>query len=222
MKRSAAAAPVTIPLLCLALAVSGYFGPWIDHKTAALTRTGFELSEFAKLFPQVQSGEVGIIRAFLFTPPIAGGLALSALIYRHKRGNLVRVAGTIFGILLALTAIPPYEYLGDPQYRGQLVLAAGGLLLVLLSPLTRWLSARAHNGVTVVLAVVGAVPALWQFSLLRPIVAAVYNKPIQLGWGLMTCSIGYAALLVYATTRMIQGDPRGRSLDSNGNAPKTL
>lgn len=214
MKRSAAGSRLAIPLLCLALAVSGYFGPWVGHKTAALTRTGFELSEFAKLFPQVQSGAVRIIRAFLFTPPIAAGLALSALIYRHRCGNLVRVAGTIFGVLLALTAVPPYEYLGDPRYRGQLAMAAGGLLLVLLSPLTRRLSSRAHNCVNAVLAVMGIVPALWQFSLLRPLVATVYNRPVELGWGVMICTIGFAVLLVYATIRTIQGAPQGRSLDS--------
>ena len=42
------------------LAIVGYLGPWVPHKTAALTVTGLELAEFAKFFPQVQAAVGGI------------------------------------------------------------------------------------------------------------------------------------------------------------------
>ena len=211
MRRGAATSPDTVPLLCLALAVVGYFGPWVGHKTAALTRTGFELSEFAKLFPQVQSGDVRLIRALFFAPPVAAAITLGILLHHHRRGCVVRTTGMIFAGLLTLAAVPPYEYLGNQEYRGNLVLAAGGLLLVLLSPLTRRLSSQVRNGSNAVLAIVGVVPALWQFFLLRPLVAEIYNKPVDLGWGVILCTIGFGALFVCAVVQILQGRPETMS-----------
>ena len=209
VKRSIATPRDAIPLLCLALAIVGYFGPWVGHKTAALTRTGFELSEFAKLFPQVQSGTVQIIRALFFTPPLAAAIGLGILLFRRRHGCVASILGISFAGLLTVTAVPPYEYLGDPQYRGHLALAAGGLLLVLLSPLARRLSTQARRGANAALAVVGLVPALWQFFLLRPVVAELYNKPVDLGWGVVLCTIGFGALLGWAIVGIVRGNPEG-------------
>ncbi|HEY68130.1 MAG TPA: hypothetical protein G4N97_07665, partial [Thermoflexia bacterium] len=68
-----------IRLFGLVLVIAGYFGPWVGHKTAALTVTGPELSEFAKLFPQVQGGVVPVIRALFLTPLVAAAILLGLL-----------------------------------------------------------------------------------------------------------------------------------------------
>jgi len=183
-------------LLSLVLATAGYFGPWVPHETAALTVTGFELAEFAKFFPQVQGGVVPVIRALFLTPLVAAAILLGLVANQCIRRPITRLATTAFAILLTLAALPPYPYFFDPQYRGQLALAAGGLLLVLLTPLACHLPRRARGILIALLALAGAVPALWQFALLRPLVVALYNAPFGLGWGLVACVAGFTLLLL--------------------------
>lgn len=184
-----------ICLLSLVLAVVGYFGPWVYHETAALTATGFELVEFAKFFPQVQGGVVPVIRALFLTPLVASAVLLGLLANQPACRLLVRLAVTGLAALLALAALPAYESLLDPQYRGQLILAAGGLLLVLLTLLTHRLPRRAWGILVALLALAGGIPALWQFTLLHPLVVALYDKPLGPGWGLITCAVGFGLLL---------------------------
>lgn len=185
-----------ICFLGLVLAVAGYFGPWVAHKTAALTVTGFELAEFAKFFPQVQGRTVPVIRALFLTPPVAAAVLIGLLAHQPARRPIICLAAMAFAALLALAALPPYEYLLDPSYRSQLALAVGGLLLVLLTPLTRCISRRIRGILTALLALAGAFPPLWQFLLLHPLVVALYHEPPGLGWGLVVCEVGFALLLL--------------------------
>jgi hypothetical protein len=185
-----------ICLLGLALAVIGYFGPWIAHKTAALTVTGFELAEFAKFFPQVQSGALPVTRVLFLTPPVASALLLGLLAHHAASRPVTRLLATGLAALLALAALPPYPYLLDSQYRGHLALAIGGLLLVLLTPLARRLPRRALGVLAALLALTGAVPALWQFARLRPLVVALYGTPLATGWGTIICAVGFGLLLL--------------------------
>jgi len=192
-----------IRLLGLTLAVVGYFGPWVPHKTAALTVTGFELTHLTRL----QGSPVSITPELFLTPLVAAAILLGLLANQltnrptneptsQPTHRLLRAFLTLAAVLLALAALPPYQFILDPQYRGQLILAASGLLLVLLTPLARRLPRRARGILVALLALAGAVPALWQFALLRPIVVTLYNGPPGLGWGLVTCSAGLALLLI--------------------------
>lgn len=183
-----------ICLLGLILAGAGCFGPWVPHETAALTVTGFELAEFAKFFPQVQGGTVPVTRVLFLTPLVAAAVLLGLLVNKLTN-KLTRALVILAAALLALAALPPYQYLLDPGYRGQLILAATGLLLVLLTPLARYLPRRAQGILIALVALAGALPALWQFVMLRPLVVALYDAPLGLGWGLVVCMAGFALLL---------------------------
>ena len=183
-----------ICLLGLVLAVAGCFGPWVPHKTAALTVTGFELAEFAKFFPQVQGGAVPVTRE-LFLMPLVAAAVLLGLLTNKLTNKLTNALLILAAALLALAALPPYQYLLDPGYRGQLILAAIGLILVLLTPLARYLPRRAQGILIALLALAGAIPTLWQFVLLRPLIVALYDMPLGLGWGLVACMAGFALLL---------------------------
>ncbi len=190
--------PFAICLLGLVLAIVGYFAPWVPHETAALTVTGSELAEFAKFFPQVQGGVAPVTRELFLTPLVAAAILLSLLTNKltnkptNKQTNKTPI---LAAALLALAALPPYQSLLDPGYRGQLILAAIGLILVLLTPLARRLPRRAQGALVALLALAGALPALWQFVLLRPLVVALYDIPLGLGWGLIACVAGFALLL---------------------------
>jgi hypothetical protein len=195
--------------LGLVLVVAGYFGPWVPHKTAALTVTGFELAEFAKFFPQVQGGTVPLTRA-LFYLPLVTALILSAFLVGRSTIRLARLIGPPFLAILLVGALFPYSVVDavrqalivhsplvlDPQYTKQTVLVIVGVGLALLSPLARRLPRRASGILVALLALAGAVPPLWQFALLRPLVVALYNEPLGLGWGLIACTAGSVLLLL--------------------------
>lgn len=179
-------------ILGLGLALAGYLGIWVPHETAALTVTGAELAEYAKFFPQVQGGVVPVAR-WLFVSPLVAAAVLAGLVgNRLPLQPIVRAAFTALAAVLALGALPPYDYLLSPDYRWQLLLACGGATLSLLTPLSRRLPDRAWGGLVALLALAGAVPTLWQWTRLRPLVVDLYAAPLGLGWGVIVCPAGFA------------------------------
>jgi len=196
-------------VLGLAFAVVGYFGPWVPHKTAALTVTGLELAEFAKFFPQVQGGAAPIARE-LFYAPLVAALILVALLASRSATRFVRLGVPALAAALLVVALLPYPVVNavrqalttrssftvDPQYAGQLALVVAGAGCMLLAPVARRFPRRLPSILVAFLALVGIAPALWQFVLLRPLVVALYGKPFGLGWGLIVCVAGFALLLL--------------------------
>jgi hypothetical protein len=193
----------------LALIVVGYLGPWIPHETAALTVTGIELAEFAKFFPQVQGGTVSITRELFYCPLIAASVLLGLLVSRspHRAVRLIVPSGAaaaLLGALLPFSVVEaarhalttPAPFVPDPNSREQLILVVVGVALTLLTPLAHRLPRRPWGILIALLALAGSIPALYQLALLRPHVAALYNGPIGLGWGLIACAVGFVSLLL--------------------------
>jgi hypothetical protein len=170
------------------LAVVGYFGPWIPHKTAALTVTGSELSWFAKPFARVT-------RELFVLPLIAAAVILGLVAQRLVTRPLVRLGVVVFGLLVILASTPVYDSIASPEYRGQLILMVVGGVLVVLTLFAPRLPRRVWGGSIVPLVLVGILPALWQFAAFRPRVAALYNDVLGVGWGLVVCVIGFVLLL---------------------------
>jgi len=99
--------------LGLVLAIVGFFRPWIPHASVALVVTGFELDEFAWLFPQVQSGAVALTRGLFLLPVTAAAVLLGLGIARLPVRWWVRLIPLGFAVTLALVPLPPYEVLQD-------------------------------------------------------------------------------------------------------------
>ena len=177
------------------LVVIGFFGPWVAHSTAALTVTGYELSEFAKFFPQVQGGTVPVRRGLFVTPLLAGVISL-ALSFRHAgRSPLLQLGASTMTALLALVALPPFQAILEPQYRLQLILVAGSVPLTIATVLARQLSEDVRGMLVLLLVLGGAIPALWQAAMLHPLVLDLYGRPVWPGWGLIASAIGFLILL---------------------------
>jgi hypothetical protein len=166
----------------------GYFGPWIPHKTAALTVTGSELSWFAKSFARVT-------RELFVLPLIAAGVVLSLTAQRHVTRPLARLGAVALGVLVILASTPIYDSILSPEYRGQLILMMVGGVLVFLTLFALRLPRRVWGVLIVLLALVGILPALWQFAAFHPRVAALYDDALGLGWGLIACVAGFALIL---------------------------
>ena len=180
--------------LASALILIGFFGPWVAHRTAALTVTGYELSEFAKFFPQVQGGVVPVRRALFITPVFAATISLALIGHRAKGRPLLRFGGTVLAALVGLAVLPPYQSLLEPAYRLQLILVAIGLLLTLSTPLTSRFSEGVRSMLFLLVALIGVIPALWQYVLLHPLIGGLYEARILPGWGIIVCMVGFLLL----------------------------
>jgi hypothetical protein len=198
-----------IALFGLALAVIGYWGPWVDHFTAALVVPGFDLAEYVKFLPEVRARTVPVTRELFYLPALAAGLCLAMLV-GQRRPRLPLWATALLAVLaawLTLVVAPPVDlmlrFVQDAVLRaewGRQALLAGGAFLAVVVALLG--TSRLPRMITPLLvslvASVGMGVPLWQFYAVRPAIDRVYNKPVTLGWGLWLMPLGFA-LVVIAT-----------------------
>ncbi|MCJ7737492.1 MAG: hypothetical protein MUQ10_09300 [Anaerolineae bacterium] len=191
--------------LGLLLIIVGAFGAWVPHETSALTVTGIELIEYSKFFPQVQSGAIPIIRELFSFPVLTGAVTIAVLAHWNTQKIHWRVLLTGLALVMALTAVPPYQFLRDPEYRRQLILSLSGILLILLTPLVRAVPNRIRGAIVALLTLIGAALPTWQFYQLRPLVVELYDAPVAPGWGMVAFSAGsvllFGSSLLFAIRR---------------------
>jgi len=208
-------------ILGLALAIVGYFGPWVDHKTAALVLTGQDMGEFVKFLPEVRAGTVPMIREFFYLPPFAAALCLILLMASKRLAYplVVRAVMLLAVLGLAWAMLPPVwtpQLLLTAEFRKQTVAIAFCLLLLIVHPVLRYLPPRRcpepvacpehsrREGLMavsmMVLALLGAVPPLWQFFSIREAMNRAYGWPVQVGWGLWVTVLGFLIVVAGAVT----------------------
>jgi hypothetical protein len=199
---------ILLTIAGLALAVVGYWGPWVDHFTAALVIPGFDLAEYVKFLPEVRAKTLPVTRELFYLPAPAAGLCLALIVGQlHRRlpgwatAPLIALAAT-----LALIVAPPPDFVvrfpQDAAMRAewgrQALLAALAFLAVVAALIWATLLPRRVRPILVTLiASVGTAVPLWQFFATRPAIDRVYNKPVTLGWGLWLMPLGF--LLIAAT-----------------------
>lgn len=194
----------SLQFVASALILIGFFAPWVPHKSAALTVTGYQMSEFAKFFPQVQSAGVPLTRAYFIAPLLSGVVSMGLVLRRSSVRPAVRVVGTGLAALLILAVVPPHHSILDPSYRLQLIMVASGMLLTAGTFLTAHLTERMHGLMSYLVAVAGAAPALWQFVLFRPLIAQLYRSPVRPGWGLVVGVLGSVLLALLGLRRFFK------------------
>jgi hypothetical protein len=196
-------------LLGIGLALAGMWGAWVPHRAAALVLSGWDLAEFVKFVP----GAAATRELFYLPVWCAGmALAVMMYRPGDKLAAQVGLAAIALGLMVALLPPYPdlLRAYQSPEFRWQFLLGAGGALVVLssfflaslptlrsrkTSPETtsldhttprkssgRW-AAAISGGALVALALVGAVPALWQFLEVRGAIEAVYDASLGWGWG---------------------------------------
>lgn len=186
-------------LFGVALALLGYWRPWIPHKAAGLALTAWDLTEWIKFLPAWRAGTLNVQREAFYLPLVASGLTL-ALVTARLRSRPARWALRALGGILCLLVLPAYELLltayrgGEGQ--GQFFLALAGFALVLLSPLARAWPERLYGAVLAAMGLIGLGLPLWQLALLRPVVAHVYAEPIGWGIGAILNALGFSLVVV--------------------------
>jgi hypothetical protein len=202
-------------ILGLALAIVGYFGPWVDHKTAALVLTGQDMGEFVKFLPEVRAGAVPMIREFFYMPPFAAALCLILLMANKRLAYpLVARAVMLLAVLgMAWAMLPPVwtpQLLVTAEFRKQTVAIAFCLLLLIVHPMLRYLPSWLTAAVMMVLALLGAFLPLWQFFAIREAVNRAYGWPVQVGCGLWGTVLGF--LIVVAGAVSARRGPNDREV----------
>ena len=189
------------PLLPLAwiLAAVGYYGPWIAHRTAALTLTGSDMGEFVKFLPGVLDGSLQVTRQVFYLPPVAVALSVSLLVGSRALGYpwLLRTLALVLSVVVSFQLLPPAwspSSLVTPEFRPQPIamglcwLASAGFLLWGRLPL--WLSGLLSFG----LAGFAGALSVWQLLIVKPAIDAAYGAPSAVGWGCATCLVGLATI----------------------------
>jgi hypothetical protein len=192
-------------ILGLALAIVGYFGPWVDHETAALVLTGQDMGEFVKFLPGVRDGTAPMIREFFYLPPFAAALCLILLMASKRWAYplVVRAVMLLAVLGLAWAMLPPVwtpQLLITAEFRKQTVAIAFCLLLLIIHPVLRYLPLRLMALAIMVLALLGTGPPLWQFFSIREAVNRAYGWPVQVGWGLWVTLLGFLTAMAGAVT----------------------
>jgi len=221
MKRISTTNSQIVLVLGLALAIMGYFGPWVDHKTAALVLTGQDMGEFVKFLPEVRAGTASMIREFFYLPPFAAALGLILLMPSKRLAYPLPVRAVMLVAVLGLAwaMLPPVwtpQLLVTAEFRKQTGAIVFCLLLLIVHPVLRSLTSRRchepaacpehgrREGLTavalMVLALLGTVPPLWQFFAIREAVNRAYGWPVQVGWGLWVTVLGFLIVMVGAVS----------------------
>jgi hypothetical protein len=187
-------------LLASLVALAGYVGPWINHRTAALVVTGLDLGEYVKFLPAVRQARLIVWREGFYLPLAAVSLTLSLHCYRADLRYPWPLRAIILGLaaVAALNLLPPAwtpALLLTPEFRLQTTTIAACLLSIALSPFL------AHTPRVAVLAICSLLTLLALFFPLRdflrllPDIARLYRQPFYPGWGVYISTIGLVLLL---------------------------
>ncbi len=191
--------------------LTGFFSPWVPHESAGLVLTGFELGEWIKFAPQVQSGAASPSRAGFYWPPVvaAAGLALGCVTTR-RWARWTLLAGAV---LLSLLPVPLLEEVNNWQgilaSRGRIALTFLGLTTA-TTVWWRQLTSRTRGAALALIAAVGLTLVSLTFSAAEPIVEQLYNHLIDPGVGYQVTRGGMAVLVVAGVLGLFQGKQNGR------------
>jgi len=199
------------------LLLTGYFGPWIDHRVAGLVVTGLDLGEYVKFLPEVRSGAIPLWREAFYLPLVAASLTCSLMAFRqelHYRLAPLRILLLVTAGVAALNLLPPAwtpARMLTPEFQQQLIALIALLVAIAISPLLALLPLRLATAFCGLLALSCFVPVN-QFFVILPAVEPLYHQPLSTGWGLWLMIAGIVVLLLTAV-RLVMWAPvaSGRS-----------
>ncbi len=186
-----------------ALAIVGFYGPWVGNarNIAGLSYNALDLAEFCKFMIRAASGP--LTRELFLVPIVACALLLALWASQPKQnGPVSRYVLTGVAALFSLVPLPPYPYLlraySLVEDRGLWELSLAGFLAVaLVFALGPRVEGRWRGAAFVLLALAGAVPPLWEFlSHALPAISALYGMPAVIGWGLMVMPAGFGLVIL--------------------------
>ncbi|MGC9357811.1 MAG: hypothetical protein ACP5GX_08090 [Anaerolineae bacterium] len=187
------------------IALVGYFGPWIDHRSAALAWNAYDLFDILRFLPEIESFTIEVNLQSLRLPLVGLGVLLPLLLGTSGPGW--RWGAAIIGAALAISTLPPYPQILNawrtPGWRVPFWWGVGGtggaVLVAGLGP---------HlEGLRLWLVIAGSAltsgPAIVTFWKLLPPLRRLYQAPIQPGWGFWSWGIGILLLVIVALVKAL-------------------
>jgi hypothetical protein len=93
-------------LTAWAIALVGYFGPWLGRPSAALAWNAYDLFDLLRLLPEIEAGAL-IVNLQALRLPLVGLAVLLPMMLANARLPS-RLTAALLGIGLALTTLPSY------------------------------------------------------------------------------------------------------------------
>ncbi|MBN1992170.1 MAG: hypothetical protein JW953_05670 [Anaerolineae bacterium] len=177
--------------------IGGAFLPWIWRDEVALQLTGPGLAEFVKFLPEVRTMQLEFERLFFLLPLFLAILAMP--LFAVNKGlalptwlrRLLRLA--VFPLALAsLSPVWAPPILLAPEFRLQTSLALAAMGGAVIAPVLKNLPPKLLVVFWTASGPAAIILPLWQFSLIRPGLAEVYQQPVGLGWGWWVTAGGLA------------------------------
>ncbi len=191
------------------LAAVGYYGPWIEHTTAALTLSGGDMAEFVKFLPGVLAGTLDLVRQLFYLPPLAIVASVALLVASERLAYPwpLRLAALLLCVPLSLQLLPPawsLASLATSEFRLQAI----ALILCWLMLAGFWLLGRLPvwilGTLAAIISLAGVALPIWQMVLAKPAVDAVYGRPPAMGWGFFLCPAGLAIVALVGMVLALQ------------------
>lgn len=216
----------TVQLAALALALAGYWLPWLTHPVAALRLNGYELSEWVTFLPGVRDGTLPLSRLVFLLPLgcLALLLGLAASWQASPRPRLLSAAASetvrpapptglngllpgihgpggwgllLLGLVCAFVVFPPYPYLLTAYADPEYrTQLFAASLGVVILLLGLYLPSDLKAVLQIILAALGGGLGLWSLLTLRPVASSLLGMPWPIGLGWPIMLAGFAVLLL--------------------------
>jgi len=204
-------------LAAWAVALVGYFGPWIGHPSAALAWNAYDLFDLLRLLPQIENGSLIVNLQALRLPLVGLGVLLPVILAEHRWPW--RLAGAALGMALVFATLPPYpEIIGAWRAPGWRIAFWWSIGSMTGAVLAAWLTPRLHMYRTWIQAawiILTGIPSTITFFRLLPALSELHAAPIKPGWGFWSCQ---GAMLVIVIISWVRGiSQRGSKMSKIDN-----
>ncbi|MBN2007515.1 MAG: hypothetical protein JXA21_29485 [Anaerolineae bacterium] len=192
-----------ITLFAWAIALGGYFGPWIGHPSAALAWNAYDLFDMLRPLPEIETGAL-TVNLFTLRLPLVGLALILPLILAKARWGW-RAAGALMGIALAIATFPPYPYIVTAwRTPGWNVPFWWGVATMIGAPVLAFLAPALHKArrwATPAWLAFTLIPGIVTFNRIRPALQTLHAAPIRAGWGVWLCSGGFMLVAILALSK---------------------
>lgn len=213
----------------LALALLGFWQPWLALPAGALQLNAYELSEWVEFLPGVFIGALPFDRLTFLLPgaclTVLFGLAAARVRRVPPRGwlsalwpdNALGWGLLVLAGLSVAAVFPYYPYLlrayADPEFQMQFFVACAAVLAV---PLALLLPDEVAAFAQISLALAGLGFSAWALWALWPVASELLRVTWPLGWGWFATLLGLAVAAAEGWQRLFAPRPQPLSLWERG------